>query len=85
MRDTVRKRFELFARAERILMDELPIIPFYFYVSKSLVKPYVRGFYNNVQDAHPLSAIWFDRGMTTPSDFFAPPAGAEASQEKGRP
>ena len=44
------KRMQMLERAERILMDELPIIPIYFYVSKNLVKPYVRGFYNNLQD-----------------------------------
>ena len=41
-------------RAERILMDEMPIIPIYFYVSRNLVRPYVRGLYNNLQDMHPL-------------------------------
>ena len=52
-----------------MLMDELPIIPVYFSVSKNLVKPYVRGFYNNIQDYHPLWAIWIDRDGDTPSDF----------------
>jgi oligopeptide transport system substrate-binding protein len=62
-------RFKLLADAERMLMDELPIIPIYFYVSKNLVKPYVRGFYNNMQDAHHVRAIWIDREGTTPSPF----------------
>ncbi|NIL95801.1 MAG: hypothetical protein GTO53_01065 [Planctomycetales bacterium] len=42
-------------------MDELPVIPIYSYVSVNLVKPYVRGFYPNAQDLHPLHAIWIDR------------------------
>jgi oligopeptide transport system substrate-binding protein len=50
-------------RAERILMDELPIIPIYYYVSRNLVKPYVRGWYNNLQDIHPLNTIWIDRSV----------------------
>jgi oligopeptide transport system substrate-binding protein len=55
------KRMRMLEQAERILMDEMPIIPIYFYVSRNLVKPYVRGWYNNLQDSHPLHAIWIDR------------------------
>ena len=54
------KRMEFLEKAERLLMDELPIIPIYFYVSRNMVRPQVRGFYNNLQDTHPLSAIWID-------------------------
>ena len=64
------KRFEMLHQAETILMDEMPIIPFYNYVSKNMVKPYVRGFYNNIQDNHPLSAIWIDRDEKTPNPFM---------------
>jgi oligopeptide transport system substrate-binding protein len=59
----------LFREAERMLMDELPIIPIYFYVSKNLVKPYVRGFFNNMQDSHHVRAMWLDREGTTKSPF----------------
>lgn len=44
-------------RAEAILMDELPILPFYFYVSVNLVNPRVKGFSGNIQDLHPLTKI----------------------------
>lgn len=57
------KRMQMLERAERILMDEVPIIPIYFYVSKNLVRPYVRGWYNNLQDMHPLSSIWIDHSV----------------------
>jgi oligopeptide transport system substrate-binding protein len=63
------RRMALFREAERMLMDELPIIPIYFYVSKNLVKPYVRGFFNNMQDAHHVRAMWLDRAGTTKSPF----------------
>jgi ABC-type transport system substrate-binding protein len=49
------KRMALFVEAETILMDELPIIPFHFSVSKHLVRPHVQGFFNNTQDIHPLT------------------------------
>jgi oligopeptide transport system substrate-binding protein len=53
----VAARMKLLQEAETILLDELPILPIYFYVSKNLVKPNVRGFFNNVQDTHWLSLI----------------------------
>ncbi|MEX0643008.1 MAG: peptide ABC transporter substrate-binding protein [Pirellulales bacterium] len=53
-------RRQMLERAERILMDEMPIIPIYNYVSRNMVKPYVRGWYNNLQDSHHLRAIWID-------------------------
>jgi oligopeptide transport system substrate-binding protein len=55
------KRMHILEEAEAILMDEMPILPIYFYVSKNMVKPYVRGWYSNLQDVHPLRAIWIDR------------------------
>lgn len=36
--------------AERIVLDEMPIIPLYFYVSKRLVKPWVGGYAANIMD-----------------------------------
>ncbi|MAT72244.1 MAG: peptide-binding protein [Planctomycetaceae bacterium] len=63
-------RLAMFHEAEEQLMEELPIIPIYFYVSKNLLKPHVRGFYNNIQDYHPLWSISIDREGATPNDFL---------------
>ena len=52
-----RRRLDLFHDAEVILLDELPLIPIYIYVSQSMVRPYVEGFYRNIQDVHPLWAM----------------------------
>jgi len=38
--------------AERVLLADHPVIPLYFYVSKHLVKPRVRGWGDNVLDYH---------------------------------
>lgn len=54
------QRMKLLAEAETILIDETPIIPVYFYVSKNLVKPYVKGFCNDVQDMHPFTILEID-------------------------
>ncbi len=51
------RRFTLFQDAESILMTELPIMPIYTYVSKSLVSPDVRGWYPNILDIHPFKYI----------------------------
>ena len=52
-------------------MDELPIIPIYYYVDKNMVKPDVRGFYRNPLDQHPLSAIWIDEAQPSRPSAFA--------------
>ncbi len=44
-------------RAETRLLAEYPIAPLYFFVSKHLVKPEVRGFEMNVMDRHPSSTL----------------------------
>jgi oligopeptide transport system substrate-binding protein len=55
------RRMRLYHEAEAILMRELPVIPLYVYVSQSMVRPYVKGFYPNIQDVHPLWAISIDQ------------------------
>jgi oligopeptide transport system substrate-binding protein len=68
------KRMQMLEQAERILMDEMPILPIYYYVSRNLVKPYVRGWYNNLQDSHHLRAIWIDHTVDSnnpqPNEFM---------------
>jgi oligopeptide transport system substrate-binding protein len=46
------KRAELMQEAERVMMEDMPIIPIYFYVSKHLVKPWIGGFDSNIMDHH---------------------------------
>ncbi|MCE9614906.1 MAG: peptide ABC transporter substrate-binding protein [Lentisphaerae bacterium] len=58
-RDTT-ARFECFQRAEQLLMDEAPILPLYFYKSKSLVAPSVRGWYPNLLDRHPYNRVYLE-------------------------
>ena len=54
------KRMRMFHDAEQILMDEMPIIPIYSYVDQNMVRPYVKGFYRNILDTHPLKDISID-------------------------
>ena len=42
-----------YKRAEEALLADYAVIPLYFYVSKHLVSPAVRGFVSNPLDVHP--------------------------------
>jgi len=44
------ERAALLASAERQLLEDVPLIPLYFYVSKHLVAPRVHGWYDNVMN-----------------------------------
>ncbi len=47
------EQMRLYAAAEAVLLDDAPIAPLYFYVSKHLVSPSISGFESNVFDRHP--------------------------------
>ncbi len=49
--DAGRRRLYL-EEAERVLLADHPVVPLYFYVSKHLVRPEVRGWEDNVLDYH---------------------------------
>jgi oligopeptide transport system substrate-binding protein len=70
------KRMRIMESAERMLMEEMPIIPVYFYVSRNVVRQRVRGFYNNLLDAHPLQDIWIDPNVDDasprPNEYMEP-------------
>jgi oligopeptide transport system substrate-binding protein len=46
------RRRRLMQEAERLLLEDLPIIPLYVYVTKRLVDPHLRGWESNVMDHH---------------------------------
>ncbi|MCA9001610.1 MAG: peptide ABC transporter substrate-binding protein, partial [Planctomycetes bacterium] len=55
------KRLHMLEQAEAILMDELPIIPIYYYVTQNMVAPRLGGFYANPEDEHfPKFWYWMD-------------------------
>ena len=60
------QRMQILRQAEVIFLEETPIIPMYFYVSKNLVKPHVKGFCNDVQDLHPFNILSIDRSSPLP-------------------
>jgi oligopeptide transport system substrate-binding protein len=46
------KRAAYLTKAERIMLDDAPIAPIYFYVNKNLVSPRVTGWVDNITDWH---------------------------------
>ncbi len=48
----IEKRRKLLQQAEKILLNDYPVIPIYYYMSKHLVKPYVGGYEDNTMDHH---------------------------------
>lgn len=76
-------RMKLLGDAERILMDEQPILPIYFYVTINMVHPRVRNFAPNSQDVHPLQVLQ----MTGPAGrpLARPVSGPPASTADKEP
>jgi len=54
-----RSRAAQLTRAEATLLEDHPIAPLYFYVSKHLVRPGIGGFEPNVLDHHPSKYLFF--------------------------
>lgn len=52
------KRMELFRQAEAILLEEAPAIPVFVKSKTYLIQPYVRGFYPNLLDLHPMRDVY---------------------------
>jgi len=58
--DTAR-RAALLQDAEQLLLDELPILPIYYYVTQNIVSPRLGGFFENIRDEHyPKFLYWMD-------------------------
>jgi oligopeptide transport system substrate-binding protein len=55
-------RLRLLAAAEARALEATPLMPLYFYVSKKLVKPYVRGIEDNPLNIHPSRFVRLCRG-----------------------
>lgn len=50
-------RYAAFARAEKMALDALPIVPLFFPVNRAIVQPYVKGYVENGLDVHPSRYI----------------------------
>jgi len=57
---TQEERFAIFHEAETILMEEMPVIPLYTYVTKHLVSPTVKGMAPNILDFYSFKHIYVE-------------------------
>ena len=58
------RRRRLMEEAERVLLEQAPIVPIYTYVTKRLVDPHLRGWENNVMDHHHSKHMFLLRSRT---------------------
>lgn len=56
----VEKRMALLNEAESIMLDDHPVIPIYYYVSKHLVRPEVKGWKETTIDFYPSQFLWLE-------------------------
>src|ERR1035438_10348114 len=63
----------LYARAERILLSEAPVIPLYHYTHVFLIQPSVRGWSPTLLDHHPYRDVWLGDCPAAPREA---PGGA---------
>ncbi|MBN2069401.1 MAG: peptide ABC transporter substrate-binding protein [Opitutales bacterium] len=59
-------RYEKLFEAEQILLKELPIVPVYWYTTKHLMDPRLRGYYPKLLDNHPYKYMYFDLDTQQP-------------------
>jgi oligopeptide transport system substrate-binding protein len=51
-------RYAAYQKAEAIMLDEMPIMPIYFYTDPRLIRPSVHGWYPNVLDEYDFKSIY---------------------------
>jgi ABC-type oligopeptide transport system, periplasmic component len=58
--DTARRN-ELFEEANRLLAEEMPVLPLYYYSDLNLVHTSVQGWYDNAMHYHPLKHVYLQQ------------------------
>jgi oligopeptide transport system substrate-binding protein len=58
------QRLDVFQKAEAILLDELPMIPIYFYTHVYAGRPEVKGWYPTILDNHPYKYVYLEPGKS---------------------
>lgn len=57
---TQEERYGYFQEADKILIDEMPQVPIYFYTTNNLVASNVKGYYKNILDYHPYKYVYLE-------------------------
>ena len=56
------QRYAIFQKAEKLLMQQVPVMPIYTYTRRRLIRKSVKGWYDNILDRHPYKYIYLDPG-----------------------
>ncbi len=54
------RRMQQLAKAEGILLEDQPVVPLFFYVSRRVVKPWVKGWDDSLLDYHPTRHMYIE-------------------------
>lgn len=54
-------RMRTLEQAERVLLEDQPVIPLFFYVSRRVVKPWVKGWEDSLLDYHPTRHMYIQK------------------------
>lgn len=54
------ERYEIFQQAEKLLLDEAPFIPIYYYTTNNLISKHLKGFYPNIMDYYSYKHLYLD-------------------------
>ena len=77
------RRMQILHDAEAILVEELPILPIYYYVTQNVVDPRLGGFHENIRDEHfPKFWYWMDDEELAAKRAAYPP-GVEIVESHG--
>jgi len=60
------RRAALMSQAEQIMLDDMPIIPMWYFVTKNLVSPRIIGWEDNVVDIHRSRYLCFEEDADAP-------------------
>jgi oligopeptide transport system substrate-binding protein len=55
-----KRRYVYFDEAEKILMNDLPVLPIFFYTKPFLIRPSVHGWNPTILDHHPLKYVYLE-------------------------
>ena len=53
-------RYEIYQKMDALLVEELPVLPIYYYTSVKALSPRVKGYESTLLDSHPYKYIWLE-------------------------
>ena len=54
------ERYEIYQKMDALLVEELPVLPIYYYTSVKALSPRVKGYESTLLDSHPYKYIWLE-------------------------